>query len=115
MIDCRQYISSVKMKCFFFFVNCLIFYYLIELEHDGFCQNPYFECLVAEVPEEHKSKEGKSVDQSHCGLPCQLTLNLSASYTNNKRCVQLLLMNSGAVSQINSLTCCLSVLFLFRA
>nr|XP_020454593.1 diamine acetyltransferase 2-like isoform X1 [Monopterus albus]XP_020454594.1 diamine acetyltransferase 2-like isoform X2 [Monopterus albus] len=29
-----------------------------ELEYDGFCQNPFFECLVAEVSEEHKSKEG---------------------------------------------------------
>ncbi|CAK6953703.1 diamine acetyltransferase 2b [Scomber scombrus] len=32
-----------------------------ELERDGFCQNPFFGCLVAEVPEEHKSKEGFTV------------------------------------------------------
>ncbi|XP_028277424.1 diamine acetyltransferase 2b isoform X2 [Parambassis ranga] len=32
-----------------------------ELERDGFCQNPFFECLVAEVPEEHKSNEGFTV------------------------------------------------------
>ncbi|XP_037605507.1 thialysine N-epsilon-acetyltransferase-like [Sebastes umbrosus] len=32
-----------------------------ELEQDGFCQNPFFECLVAEVPEEHKSTEGITV------------------------------------------------------
>ncbi|KAK0132774.1 Diamine acetyltransferase 2 [Merluccius polli] len=29
-----------------------------ELERDGFCHNPFFECLVAEVPEEHKSSQG---------------------------------------------------------
>ncbi|XP_029375788.1 diamine acetyltransferase 2b isoform X2 [Echeneis naucrates] len=29
-----------------------------ELERDGFSQNPFFECLVAEVTDEHKSKEG---------------------------------------------------------
>ncbi|XP_019719831.1 diamine acetyltransferase 2-like isoform X4 [Hippocampus comes] len=29
-----------------------------ELERDGFCPNPLFECLVAEVPKENKSKEG---------------------------------------------------------
>uniref|UniRef100_A0A3P8RWS9 Spermidine/spermine N1-acetyltransferase family member 2b n=1 Tax=Amphiprion percula TaxID=161767 RepID=A0A3P8RWS9_AMPPE len=32
-----------------------------ELQRDGFCQNPFFECLVAEVPEEHKSKQGFTV------------------------------------------------------
>ncbi|KAM8742374.1 diamine acetyltransferase 2b [Acanthopagrus schlegelii] len=32
-----------------------------DLERDGFCQNPFFECLVAEVPEEHKSTEGFTV------------------------------------------------------
>ncbi|XP_013862132.1 diamine acetyltransferase 2b [Austrofundulus limnaeus] len=32
-----------------------------ELERDGFCQNPFFECLIAEVPEEQKSKEGFTV------------------------------------------------------
>ncbi|KAI3373581.1 hypothetical protein L3Q82_022174 [Scortum barcoo] len=32
-----------------------------ELERDGFSQNPFFECLVAEVPEEHKSREGFTV------------------------------------------------------
>ncbi|XP_026184062.1 diamine acetyltransferase 2-like isoform X1 [Mastacembelus armatus] len=32
-----------------------------ELERDGFCQNPFFECLIAEVPEEHKSKEGFTI------------------------------------------------------
>eukprot|EP00064_Thunnus_orientalis_P002128 superscaffoldBa00000147_g2135 len=34
---------------------------LEKLERDGFCQNPFFECLVAEVPEEHKSKEGFTI------------------------------------------------------
>uniref|UniRef100_A0A8C6LEQ3 Spermidine/spermine N1-acetyltransferase family member 2b n=1 Tax=Nothobranchius furzeri TaxID=105023 RepID=A0A8C6LEQ3_NOTFU len=33
----------------------------IELQRDGFCQNPFFECLVAEIPEELKSKEGFTV------------------------------------------------------
>ncbi|XP_061607526.1 thialysine N-epsilon-acetyltransferase-like isoform X1 [Phyllopteryx taeniolatus] len=29
-----------------------------DLERDGFCPNPCFGCLIAEVPEENKSKEG---------------------------------------------------------
>lgn len=29
-----------------------------DLERDGFCHKPFFECLVAEVPEDCKSKEG---------------------------------------------------------
>ncbi|KAM3869473.1 thialysine N-epsilon-acetyltransferase-like [Diretmus argenteus] len=32
-----------------------------ELERDGFCPNPFFECLVAEVPEEHTSEEGHTI------------------------------------------------------
>lgn len=64
-----------------------LFCFTLELERDGFCQNPFFECLVAEVPEEHKSKEGESVDQY---LPCQPALNLSACYTDNKRSASLL-------------------------
>ncbi|XP_076024901.1 thialysine N-epsilon-acetyltransferase-like [Genypterus blacodes] len=32
-----------------------------ELQRDGFCQNPLFQCLVAEVPEEHGSKDGHTV------------------------------------------------------
>ncbi|XP_019719829.1 diamine acetyltransferase 2-like isoform X2 [Hippocampus comes] len=32
-----------------------------ELERDGFCPNPLFECLVAEVPKENKSKEAVSL------------------------------------------------------
>ncbi|CAL8364917.1 unnamed protein product [Lota lota] len=32
-----------------------------ELERDGFCRNPCFECLVAEVSEEHKSLQGYTV------------------------------------------------------
>ncbi|XP_068606319.1 thialysine N-epsilon-acetyltransferase-like [Brachionichthys hirsutus] len=32
-----------------------------ELKRDGFSENPFFECLVAEVPEEHKSEEGYTV------------------------------------------------------
>ncbi|XP_065140680.1 diamine acetyltransferase 2b isoform X2 [Paramisgurnus dabryanus] len=29
-----------------------------ELERDGFGSNPYYQCLIAEVPEEQKSKDG---------------------------------------------------------
>ncbi|XP_075876611.1 diamine acetyltransferase 2b [Nelusetta ayraudi] len=32
-----------------------------ELERDGFDQNPFFQCLVAEVPKEHQTKEGFTV------------------------------------------------------
>ncbi|KAF7667382.1 hypothetical protein LDENG_00066790 [Lucifuga dentata] len=32
-----------------------------ELQHDGFRQNPFFQCLLAEVLEEHKSKEGHTI------------------------------------------------------
>uniref|UniRef100_A0A8C6SEL9 Spermidine/spermine N1-acetyltransferase family member 2b n=1 Tax=Neogobius melanostomus TaxID=47308 RepID=A0A8C6SEL9_9GOBI len=37
------------------------FFLFSELERDGFCQNPFFECLVAEVSDEHRSKDGHTV------------------------------------------------------
>ncbi|XP_049447342.1 thialysine N-epsilon-acetyltransferase-like [Epinephelus fuscoguttatus] len=52
-----------------------------ELERDGFCQNPFFECLVAEVPEEHKSKEGRGIGK---GLLCKV-----AEVGKNKQCARL--------------------------
>uniref|UniRef100_A0A3B5Q5V3 Spermidine/spermine N1-acetyltransferase family member 2b n=2 Tax=Xiphophorus TaxID=8082 RepID=A0A3B5Q5V3_XIPMA len=52
-----------------------------ELERDGFCQNPFFECLVAEVPEEHKSKEGNGIGK---GLLCKV-----AEVGRKKECVRL--------------------------
>ncbi|KAM6969858.1 thialysine N-epsilon-acetyltransferase-like [Aplochiton taeniatus] len=32
-----------------------------ELERDGFSPNPFYECLVAELPEENKTKEGHTI------------------------------------------------------
>ncbi|XP_012690267.2 thialysine N-epsilon-acetyltransferase-like [Clupea harengus] len=31
---------------------------LEDLKRNGFCQNPFYRCLIAEVPEEHKTKDG---------------------------------------------------------
>uniref|UniRef100_A0A3P9K439 Spermidine/spermine N1-acetyltransferase family member 2b n=1 Tax=Oryzias latipes TaxID=8090 RepID=A0A3P9K439_ORYLA len=52
-----------------------------ELERDGFCENPFFQCLVAEVPEEHKSKEGNGIGK---GLLCKV-----AEVGKKKECVRL--------------------------
>lgn len=30
-----------------------------DLERDGFSENPFFHCIIAEVPEQHKTKEGE--------------------------------------------------------
>ncbi|XP_036806108.1 diamine acetyltransferase 2b isoform X3 [Oncorhynchus mykiss] len=32
-----------------------------DLERDGFSPNPFYECLIAEVPDEHKTKDGKGI------------------------------------------------------
>ncbi|XP_021420237.1 diamine acetyltransferase 2b isoform X1 [Oncorhynchus mykiss] len=32
-----------------------------DLERDGFSPNPFYECLIAEVPDEHKTKDGYTV------------------------------------------------------
>uniref|UniRef100_A0A665UD25 Diamine acetyltransferase 2-like n=1 Tax=Echeneis naucrates TaxID=173247 RepID=A0A665UD25_ECHNA len=52
-----------------------------ELERDGFSQNPFFECLVAEVTDEHKSKEGNGIGK---GL-----LSKVAEVGKKKQCVRL--------------------------
>uniref|UniRef100_A0A667Z535 Spermidine/spermine N1-acetyltransferase family member 2b n=1 Tax=Myripristis murdjan TaxID=586833 RepID=A0A667Z535_9TELE len=43
-----------------------------ELERDGFSSNPFFQCLVAEVPEENKSKEGQGIGKSLMSKVAQL-------------------------------------------
>lgn len=32
-----------------------------DLEQDGFSKNPFFHGIIAEVPEQHKTKEGGSL------------------------------------------------------
>uniref|UniRef100_A0A3Q1ECH2 Spermidine/spermine N1-acetyltransferase family member 2b n=1 Tax=Acanthochromis polyacanthus TaxID=80966 RepID=A0A3Q1ECH2_9TELE len=53
-----------------------------ELQGDGFCQNPFFECLVAEVPEEQKSKEGN-------GIGTGLLSKVAEVAKKKKQCVHL--------------------------
>lgn len=31
----------------------------VDLEQDGFSKNPFFHGIIAEVPEQHKTKEGE--------------------------------------------------------
>lgn len=31
----------------------------VDLEQDGFSKNPFFHAIIAEVPEQHKTKDGK--------------------------------------------------------
>uniref|UniRef100_A0A8D3CYM1 Spermidine/spermine N1-acetyltransferase family member 2b n=1 Tax=Scophthalmus maximus TaxID=52904 RepID=A0A8D3CYM1_SCOMX len=52
-----------------------------ELESDGFCQNPFFGCLVAEVPEEHQSKEGIGIGKGLMGKVAEVA--------KKKQCVRL--------------------------
>lgn len=37
----------------------LIFDLFSDLEQDGFSKNPFFHAIVAEVPEQHKTKDGE--------------------------------------------------------
>uniref|UniRef100_A0AAQ4Q168 Spermidine/spermine N1-acetyltransferase family member 2b n=1 Tax=Gasterosteus aculeatus aculeatus TaxID=481459 RepID=A0AAQ4Q168_GASAC len=55
-----------------------------ELERDGFCANPFFECLVAEVPEEHRSKEGE--------VSTEAFLSPSGSHAHNDESVTSLFL-----------------------
>uniref|UniRef100_A0A667Z9M4 Spermidine/spermine N1-acetyltransferase family member 2b n=1 Tax=Myripristis murdjan TaxID=586833 RepID=A0A667Z9M4_9TELE len=55
-----------------------------ELERDGFSSNPFFQCLVAEVPEENKSKEGQGIGKS--------LMSKVAQVGKEKQCVRLQLL-----------------------
>lgn len=75
----REVFIAVKIEIKHVYMNNF-FLCNLELERDGFCQNPLFECLVAEVPEEHKSNEGKCSIMAfcfYCSLPCLPHLILS--------------------------------------
>lgn len=39
-----------------------------DLEQDGFSKNPFFHGIVAEVPEQHKTKEGEEERDAFIGL-----------------------------------------------
>lgn len=42
------------------FIVCLfVFVFFTDLEQDGFSKNPFFHGIIAEVPEQHKTKDGE--------------------------------------------------------
>ncbi|XP_063320172.1 thialysine N-epsilon-acetyltransferase-like isoform X2 [Pelmatolapia mariae] len=45
-----------------------------DLEQDGFSNNPFFHGVIAEVPEQHKTKEGKGVGKALISKVAQLAL-----------------------------------------
>lgn len=54
-----QYMSvTLALTCLFQLSHMLIFFHT-DLEQDGFCKNPFFHGIIAEVPEHLKSKEGE--------------------------------------------------------
>ncbi|KAE8288159.1 Diamine acetyltransferase 2 [Larimichthys crocea] len=56
--DCREISRMIKELAVFEKMSDQVKISHEELERDGFCQNPFFECLVTEVPEQNKSEEG---------------------------------------------------------
>uniref|UniRef100_H3BYA5 Spermidine/spermine N1-acetyltransferase family member 2b n=1 Tax=Tetraodon nigroviridis TaxID=99883 RepID=H3BYA5_TETNG len=59
--DCKEISRMIKELAVFEEMSDQVKISHEDLERDGFCQNPFFECLVAEVPEERKSREGFTV------------------------------------------------------
>ncbi|XP_064184927.1 thialysine N-epsilon-acetyltransferase isoform X2 [Anguilla rostrata] len=45
-----------------------------DLEQDGFSRNPFFQCIIAEVPEQHRTKEGKGIGKALMSKVAQLGL-----------------------------------------
>lgn len=52
-----------------------IYNFFSDLEQDGFSKNPFFHGIIAEVPEQHKTKEGDHVTPSFLTHCCDLLSN----------------------------------------
>ncbi|XP_071374404.1 thialysine N-epsilon-acetyltransferase isoform X2 [Centroberyx affinis] len=50
-----------------------------DLEQDGFSKNPFFHGIVAEVPEQHRTKEGKGIGKALMSKVAQLGLAAGCS------------------------------------
>uniref|UniRef100_A0A8D3DRR4 Uncharacterized protein n=1 Tax=Scophthalmus maximus TaxID=52904 RepID=A0A8D3DRR4_SCOMX len=54
--DCRDIARIQAPNCFF---QIVFSHKHADLEQDGFSTKPFFHGIVAEVPEQHKAKEGE--------------------------------------------------------
>uniref|UniRef100_A0A8C3AAT0 Spermidine/spermine N1-acetyltransferase family member 2a, tandem duplicate 2 n=1 Tax=Cyclopterus lumpus TaxID=8103 RepID=A0A8C3AAT0_CYCLU len=53
-----------------------------DLEQDGFSKNPFFHGIVAEVPEQHKTKDGKGIGKALMSKVAQLGLAAGCNQLN---------------------------------
>lgn len=58
--DLKELVSA----CSLIILECLFFVLFADLEQDGFSKNPFFHGIIAEVPEQHKNKNGESRKQN---------------------------------------------------
>ncbi|XP_070785875.1 thialysine N-epsilon-acetyltransferase isoform X2 [Enoplosus armatus] len=53
-----------------------------DLEQDGFSKNPFFHGIIAEVPEQHKTKEGKGIGKALMSKVAQLGMAAGCNQLN---------------------------------
>ncbi|XP_029382253.1 diamine acetyltransferase 2 isoform X2 [Echeneis naucrates] len=53
-----------------------------DLEQDGFSKNPFFHGIIAEVPEQQKSKDGKGIGKALMSKVAQLGLAAGCNQLN---------------------------------
>ncbi|KAF7706334.1 thialysine N-epsilon-acetyltransferase-like [Silurus meridionalis] len=56
--DCKDIMRMVSELAEFENISDQVMITLKDLKQDGFSQNPFFHAVIAEVPEQHKTKDG---------------------------------------------------------
>nr|XP_029524610.1 diamine acetyltransferase 2-like isoform X1 [Oncorhynchus nerka] len=75
-----------------------------DLERDGFSPNPFYECLIAEVPDEHKTKDGHCLaGRSTCG---HVSVSGQRQPASSRLCVGGQDTLGSSTRQVKRLKCC---------
>ncbi|XP_047242257.1 thialysine N-epsilon-acetyltransferase-like isoform X2 [Girardinichthys multiradiatus] len=72
--DCKDIARMIKELAEYEKVADLVRVTQRDLEQDGFSKNPFFHGIIAEVPEQHRTKEGKGIGKALMSKVAQLGL-----------------------------------------
>uniref|UniRef100_A0A7N8WLB2 Diamine acetyltransferase 2-like n=1 Tax=Mastacembelus armatus TaxID=205130 RepID=A0A7N8WLB2_9TELE len=80
--DCKDIARMIMELAEYEDINAYVKVTPKDLEQDGFCKNPFFHAIIAEVPEQHKSKEGKGIGKALMSKVAQLCVAAGCKQLN---------------------------------